>query len=85
MLMFTFAEDSKPLQWDTRLKIAIGAARGLAFLRTTEKQVIYCSFRTSNILLDGVTFSYFHSLLVKHFCLISFSPLITYSFLFFFF
>ncbi|KAJ6305206.1 hypothetical protein OIU78_020696 [Salix suchowensis] len=42
-----------PLSWDIRLKIAIGAARGLAFLHTSEKQVIYRDFKASNILLDG--------------------------------
>ncbi|CDP17566.1 unnamed protein product [Coffea canephora] len=31
----------------------IGAARGLAFLHTTEKQVIYQDFKASNILLDS--------------------------------
>ncbi|KAL2483104.1 Protein kinase superfamily protein [Forsythia ovata] len=43
-----------PLSWDIRLKIAIGAARGLAFLHTSNKQVIYRDFKSSNILLDGV-------------------------------
>ncbi|XP_061351427.1 probable serine/threonine-protein kinase PIX13 isoform X1 [Gastrolobium bilobum] len=43
----------EPLSWNTRIKIAIGAARGLAFLHTSEKQVIYRDFKASNILLDG--------------------------------
>ncbi|KAH6803709.1 Protein kinase superfamily protein [Perilla frutescens var. frutescens] len=44
---------TEPLSWDIRLKIAIGAAKGLAFLHTSEKQVIYRDFKASNILLDG--------------------------------
>ncbi|KAL5754305.1 hypothetical protein ACOSP7_022525 [Xanthoceras sorbifolium] len=42
----------KPLSWEMRLKIAIGAARGLAFLYNLEKKVIYRGLKTSNILLD---------------------------------
>ncbi|KAJ8771104.1 hypothetical protein K2173_023429 [Erythroxylum novogranatense] len=42
----------EPLSWKLRLKIAIGAARGLAFLHTSDKQVIYRDFKASNILID---------------------------------
>nr|GME04199.1 probable serine/threonine-protein kinase NAK isoform X1 [Ipomoea batatas] len=48
-----FKKCAETLSWETRLKIAIGAARGLAFLHSTEKQVIYRDFKASNILLDG--------------------------------
>ncbi|CAD6248339.1 unnamed protein product [Miscanthus lutarioriparius] len=48
-----FRRGCAPLSWELRLKIAIGAARGLAFLHASEKQVIYRDFKASNILLDA--------------------------------
>ncbi|XP_062145820.1 probable serine/threonine-protein kinase PBL15 isoform X2 [Alnus glutinosa] len=36
------------LPWGTRVKIAIGAAKGLAFLHSAEQPVIYRDFKTSN-------------------------------------
>lgn len=45
---------SLPLPWSTRMKIALGAAEGLAFLHEeAERPVIYRDFKTSNILLDA--------------------------------
>ncbi|KAL1549512.1 putative serine/threonine-protein kinase pbl10 [Salvia divinorum] len=43
----------QPLSWSIRVKIALGAARGLAFLHNAETKVIYRDFKTSNILLDS--------------------------------
>ncbi|KAG0465184.1 hypothetical protein HPP92_019348 [Vanilla planifolia] len=42
----------QPLPWNLRMKVALGAARGLAFLHGSEIKVIYRDFKTSNILLD---------------------------------
>ncbi|KAG9456733.1 hypothetical protein H6P81_001241 [Aristolochia fimbriata] len=42
-----------PLPWSNRIKIALGAAKGLAFLHGGEEPVIYRDFKTSNILLDS--------------------------------
>jgi serine/threonine protein kinase len=44
------------LPWSTRLKIAVGAAKGLAFLHEADTPVIYRDFKASNILLDSVSF-----------------------------
>ncbi|CAN6551977.1 unnamed protein product [Malus baccata var. baccata] len=41
------------LTWSRRMKIALDAAKGLAFLHGAERPIIYRDFKTSNILLDG--------------------------------
>ncbi|KAG8389135.1 hypothetical protein BUALT_Bualt02G0197700 [Buddleja alternifolia] len=49
------ADKSKgPLDWDARLKIALGAARGLAYLHEdSNPRVIHRDFKASNVLLEG--------------------------------
>jgi serine/threonine protein kinase len=48
-----FRRFSVSLPWSTRMKIALGAAKGLAFLHEAERPVIYRDFKASNILLDS--------------------------------
>ncbi|KAE8675973.1 Receptor-like serine/threonine-protein kinase [Hibiscus syriacus] len=48
-----FRRYSVSLPWVTRMKIALGAAKGLAYLHEAEKPVIYRDFKASNILLDS--------------------------------
>ncbi|PWZ30420.1 putative serine/threonine-protein kinase PIX7 [Zea mays] len=53
-LVLVNISESLPLPWAIRMKIALGAAKGLAFLHEeAERPVIYRDFKTSNILLDA--------------------------------
>ncbi|WCJ42685.1 Protein kinase superfamily protein [Euphorbia peplus] len=48
-----FDKESAPLDWDARIKIALGAARGLAYLHEdSSPRVIHRDFKSSNILLE---------------------------------
>ncbi|KAJ0021717.1 hypothetical protein Pint_32264 [Pistacia integerrima] len=50
--LFDIRSDRKPLDWNTRMKIAAGAARGLEYLHEKMKPpVIYRDLKCSNILL----------------------------------
>ncbi|KAL9162376.1 hypothetical protein ABFS82_07G086600 [Erythranthe guttata] len=42
------------LPWATRIKVAVGAARALAFLYYNKNPIVHQSFNTADILLDGV-------------------------------
>lgn len=60
-----------PLPWSIRMKIALGAAKGLAFLHEeAERPVIYRDFKTSNILLDAVCDYYFSAFVRTEFALL---------------
>ncbi|GAV63483.1 Pkinase domain-containing protein [Cephalotus follicularis] len=52
--LFDLDPDKKPpLSWSTRMKIALGAARGLEYLHcTANPPVIYRDLKSANILLD---------------------------------
>lgn len=44
---------SNPLDWEARKKIALGAARGLAYLHEdSNPHVIHRDFKTGNVLLE---------------------------------
>ncbi|KAL3523824.1 hypothetical protein ACH5RR_016658 [Cinchona calisaya] len=43
----------QPLSWNLRMKVALDAAKGLAYLHSPEAKVIYRDFKPSNILLDS--------------------------------
>ncbi|KAM0866356.1 hypothetical protein ACQ4PT_042678 [Festuca glaucescens] len=47
-----FRRGTNLLSWSLRVKILTGAARGLAFLHSLERPVIYRNFKASKILLD---------------------------------
>ncbi|XP_031373197.1 probable serine/threonine-protein kinase PBL3 [Punica granatum] len=47
-----FRKGDKPLSWEMRMKVAIGAARGLSCLHDSEQHVIFRDLKASNILLD---------------------------------
>ncbi|KAJ8899275.1 hypothetical protein K2173_018249 [Erythroxylum novogranatense] len=51
--LFDISREQKPLEWFTRMKIALGAAKGLEYLHDkANPPVIYRDLKASNILLD---------------------------------
>lgn len=51
---FHSTEGVQPISWAARINIAVGVARGLAFLHTLDSNVIYRDLKTANVLLDSV-------------------------------
>ncbi|KAK9109467.1 hypothetical protein Sjap_017527 [Stephania japonica] len=51
--LFDLTPDKAPLDWNTRIKIAVGAAQGLEYLHCkADPPVIYRDLKSANILLD---------------------------------
>ncbi|XP_020599535.1 probable serine/threonine-protein kinase PBL21 isoform X2 [Phalaenopsis equestris] len=51
--LFYLSPGQEPLSWNTRMKIALGAAQGLAYLHdVANPPVIYRDLKSANILLD---------------------------------
>ncbi|CAN8234448.1 unnamed protein product [Cochlearia groenlandica] len=51
--LYDLEPDQKPLSWSTRMKIAVGAARGIEYLHCKiSPSVIYRDLKSANILLD---------------------------------
>ncbi|KAB1218702.1 G-type lectin S-receptor-like serine/threonine-protein kinase SD2-5 [Morella rubra] len=52
-LIFKDNEDGPMLDWDTRFNIAVGTAKGLAYLHEEcEVKIIHCDIKPENVLLD---------------------------------
>ncbi|KAH6778258.1 Protein kinase superfamily protein [Perilla frutescens var. hirtella] len=52
--LYDLEPDQEPLSWSTRLKVALGTARGLEYLHCkANPPVIYRDLKSSNILLDS--------------------------------
>lgn len=54
MFVGAVGNHSQPLSWNLYMKIALGAAKGLAYLHN-EADVTCRDFKASNILLDSVS------------------------------
>ncbi|WJX32226.1 Interface between microtubules and kinetochore protein, variant 2 [Trifolium repens] len=51
--LFRRVSNFEPLSWKIRMKIALDAAKGLAFLHSNEVEMIHGGFKTSKIMIDS--------------------------------
>ncbi|KAK2977823.1 hypothetical protein RJ640_011634, partial [Escallonia rubra] len=52
------SSDFQPLSWNLRIKVFLGAAKGLAYLHSPEAKVIYLDSKVSNILIDSFPYNF---------------------------
>ncbi|XP_057431762.1 probable serine/threonine-protein kinase PBL2 isoform X2 [Lotus japonicus] len=50
---YCLEEGGEPIAWTTRVNIAIGVAKGIAFLHSLKENVLVIDLRTTSILLDS--------------------------------
>ncbi|KAK3038218.1 hypothetical protein RJ639_029658, partial [Escallonia herrerae] len=48
----------QPLSWKLRMKVALDAAKGIAYLHSPETKVIYRDFKSSNILINYFPYNF---------------------------
>lgn len=51
-MVLDLPRNKEPLDWNTRIKIALGAVKGLVHLHEVDPPVIYRDLKSANILLD---------------------------------
>lgn len=71
VLLVCFTGGHQPLPWETRLKVAIGAARCLSLFQDLKILVTHENVKSSSILLDDVSSAISYILFLSHHGLLS--------------